>query len=111
MHLSPEAKAEAQFAQLYPEAPAIGDVDHVLYRGFELKRSGLLRMIAPKQIVAAVSAFWRGHRGGMICGSITRLGGWFLVRGDQILWAHRETHVSDAPPLEALSGALAAQPV
>jgi hypothetical protein len=95
------------FGWISPEARAISDPSRRLYQGFGLERGGALQMFGPEVWSCGMRASRKGHGVGRPVGDPWQMPGFFLVRGDQVLWEHRSRHAGDHPDWSRLS-ALAA---
>jgi hypothetical protein len=54
-------------------------------------------MLGPAVWSAKSRAQEKGHRNGERVGDIWRMPGMYLVRGNQVLWAHEYRHAADHP--------------
>ena len=91
MHPATVDAGETFFARRFPEAPAIADPDHVLYTGFGLTRGSLVRVAGPSVWLPTIRSLLAGNGGSGPIGDALLLAGFFVVRGDQVLWSQRTT--------------------
>jgi hypothetical protein len=88
---SPE-EGERFFAERWPEARAVSDEGRKLYAAFSLKKGTAGQLFGPRVWIAGLKAALWGHGVGAPVGDPLMLSGWFLVRGDKVLWAHPHEH-------------------
>lgn len=88
MHLASPQEGEAFFAQRWPEARAVSDPQHDLYRAFGLERGTAKQLFSPSNWVSGMKTLLKGHMVGLPKGDPTMMSGWFLVSGQQVVWSH-----------------------
>jgi hypothetical protein len=80
-----------------PDARAVADPEKVFYAGFGLERGGLWAHAGPRAAAAAVRALLKGNAPGKIEGDAREMSGFFLVRGERVLWRHVSRFMGDHP--------------
>lgn len=103
------ASAEAGdefFAERAPDQRVIADPDGELFRGFGLERGSFLQLLGPRVWWRGLVALFKGNFVGLPTGNETQMPGAFVVRGQQIVWAHRARHAGDHPDFDAMRRAL-----
>ena len=86
----------------WAEARAIADPDAELYEAFGVGRGGLVKMFGPGVWAGRSRAAAKGHTNGARSGDVFRMPGAFLVRGDEVVWAHEYGHAADHPDWETI---------
>lgn len=96
-------EGRAFMRRYWPEARAVADPDATFYDGMGVGLGGILQMFHPAVLPALVRAGAGGHLGGEgSAGDPRRMPGLFVVRGAEILWAHRAKHQADHPEFERI---------
>ena len=91
VHPGATEDAEPFFAERWPEARAASDENAELYAAFGLGRASLGQMLGPRVFLAGLKALRHGV--GRPVGNPLLQSGWFLVAGDEVVWAHVHEHV------------------
>lgn len=102
IHRASVEAGDAFFSARAPEARAISDPDGDLFAAFGLQRGRLLELLGPRALWAALRALIGGNFVGRPTGNETQMPGAFLVRGRQILLAHRARHAGHHPDLDRI---------
>ncbi|MCA8948230.1 MAG: AhpC/TSA family protein [Planctomycetes bacterium] len=97
------------FSRRAPDARAIADPEGVLFAGLGLRRGTLRQVLGPKVLWRSFVALLKGNFVGRPTGNETQLPGAFLVRGQEIRFAHRARHAGDHPELDAILAAAGAK--
>lgn len=90
-------EGRALLRRYWPRVRAVADPAAEFYEAFGIGRGGLLKMLGPAVWAAKSRAQAKGHRNGPRTGDIWRMPGVYLVRGEEILWAHEYRHAADHP--------------
>jgi hypothetical protein len=100
-HQGSATEGRAFLRRSWPEARAVADPDMVFYDAFGVGRAGWREMLHPGSIPAMMRARAQGHTAsddGVASSDPRRMPGLFVVRGPQVVWAHRPRHTGDHPP-------------
>ncbi|HEY7546961.1 MAG TPA: AhpC/TSA family protein, partial [Blastocatellia bacterium] len=81
----------------WPEARAIADREQRFYKAFGLGRGSFGQLIGLRVWARGIKAMRKGNRAGLPVGDVRRMPGFFLVRGDQIIWEYRSKNSADHP--------------
>ena len=103
VHLGTPEDGAKFFDKRWPEARAVSDEKEVLYDAFELSQRGTLaQFLGGQPIVQGWKATLQGHLPGLPVGNPLRMSGWFLVRGEQIVWSDVHTHAGTERPYDEI---------
>jgi hypothetical protein len=97
------------FAEDYRlEVPLYVDPSRKTYQALGMKRSGLLALLSPRVVAAALRALRGGFRQGPVRGDALQLGGALVVARDgRVTFRHVADDAGDHPPVEAVVAAAA----
>ncbi len=90
-------EGEAFFAAAWPEARAVSDPTKQLYSAFGLERGSFGQVFGPGAMACSLRAAGKGHVVGKPVGDPWQMPGLFLVKGQDVLWAHDFAHIGDHP--------------
>jgi hypothetical protein len=94
------------FDRFWPEARAVSDGDRVFYQALGLERGGVRQILGPAIWGPGLRALMGGTAIGWPRGDPWQLSGFFLVKGERIVWSHRSRHSADLPEFARLAGIL-----
>lgn len=95
VHPATSEEGEAFFAERYPEAIAVADPGHALYRAFGLRRGNAWQLFGPRIWFAAARSLLSGHGGAAPIGDYRVLGGRYVVKDGAVAWGHRTHHAAE----------------
>lgn len=101
--LSTPESTRAFFGRLDPAASAIADPEKFFHAAFGLESGGLRHILSIGSFVSAVRALAKGNGVSRPDGDPLLPSGFFLVRGDRIVWRHVSRHVGDHPDWDAVA--------
>jgi len=93
-------EGKAFMRRYWPEARAVADPDAQFYDGIGIGRGGIMQLFHPGVVPVLLRARAQGlldEPGERGVGDARRMPGMFLVRGAEIVWAHRARHQADHP--------------
>ena len=102
-HQGTAIEGRAFLRRYWPDVRAIADQRAEFYEGFGVERGGLIRMLGPSVWASKSRARAKGHANGERTGDIWRMPGVFLVRGEEVVWAHEHRHAADHPDYGLIS--------
>lgn len=85
------------FADLWPDAPVISDVDQTLAQAFGIRRGGWRQLVGPEVLMCSTEAVLKGKGVGKPTGDVRQLPAAVLVYGDRVLWRYDGKHAGDRP--------------
>lgn len=85
------------FNRVWPEARAIADKEQRFYEAFGLERGSVGQLLGLSVWARGIEAMRKGNRAGMPVGDVKMMPGFFLVRGDQIIWEYKSKNSADHP--------------
>jgi hypothetical protein len=88
---------EEFFRREWPQARAVADRDQLFYKAFGLKRGSLGQLLGPSVWARGIEAMRKGNRAGRPAGDVKMMPGFFLMRGDQIIWEYKSKNSADHP--------------
>jgi hypothetical protein len=92
----------AFFARLWPEARGVCDLAQEFYAAFGLGHGSLGELAGLPVWIGGVRAVMKGNIPGRAVSDPTTMPGAFLVRRDEVLWAHRYRHAADHPDFNTI---------
>ncbi len=97
------ATGQAFFNRYWPRAKAISDPAQFFYKEFGIPSATMMNLVSPKALLSSVRATLKGNFNSLPLGNVWQMPGFFVVKGDQIIWSHDYRHVGDEPPLRRMS--------
>ena len=94
------------FAERWPEARRVSDVDKQIYAAFGLGIGSLSQVAGPRVWIPSLLALIRGGGIGKPVGDPMVISGWFLVEERHIRWEHRHETISARRRYDDLLSAL-----
>lgn len=93
---------QAFLARFWPEARGVCDPTQEFYAAFGLGHGGLGELAGLLVWIGGVRAVMKGNMPGRAVSDPTTMPGAFLVRRNEVLWAHRYHHAADHPDFNAI---------
>jgi hypothetical protein len=103
------ATGQAFFNQYWPRAKGISDPGQFFYNEFGIPSAGILNLFRPGVLLASLRAALKGNVSSLprgiewLTGKVWQMPGFFVVKGDQIVWSHDYVHIGDEPPLRRIN--------
>ncbi|MEZ5965603.1 MAG: hypothetical protein R3F56_17345 [Planctomycetota bacterium] len=94
--LATTGDARPFFAERWPEVPVVCEASGRFHRDLlGAARAGVRDLLRPRVWARVLAARRKGHRQGRARADVWRLGGAMLVTGQQVVWRHAATDVSE----------------
>lgn len=114
VHQGTATEGDEFFERFAPEVSAIADPHRHLYDAFDVRRGRLGQVLGLRSLARGVAAAMKGNGVGKPVGDARVMPGLFLVRTQDVLWAHPFRHAGDHPdPREVsrIAGTLRREPL
>ena len=97
------ASGQAFFNRYWSRAKAISDPAQFFYKEFGVPSASVMNLVSPGALLSRIRATLKGNFDSLPKGNFWQMPGFFVVKGEQIVWSHDYRHVGDEPPLRRLN--------